>query len=89
MTPNSTNLDPSFDISSEENSTGGESDPQDHGMSLKNQQDHDIDDDLDVIFEEFRIHDEIGNIGNFTVDGNICGNLTRKMKKQHVIRIKN
>jgi hypothetical protein len=29
-------------------------------MSLKNWQDHDIDDDLDVIFEEFRIHDKIG-----------------------------
>jgi hypothetical protein len=38
-----------------------------------------------VILEEFGIHDEIGNIGNFTVDQNICGNLTRKMKKQHVI----
>ncbi len=38
-----------------------------------------------MLFEEFGIHDEIGNIGNFTVDGNICGNLRRKMKKQHVI----
>jgi hypothetical protein len=84
-TPNSTNLDPSFYISRDENSTGGESDTQNHGTSLKNRQDHDIDDDLDVIFEEFGIHDEIGNIGNVTVDGNICGNLTRKMKEQHVI----
>ncbi len=38
-----------------------------------------------MIFEEFGIHDEIGNIGNVTADGNICGNFTRKMKKQHVI----
>ena len=85
MTPNSTKLDSSFDISSDESSTDGESDTQDHDMSLKKTQDHDIDEDLDVIFEEFGFHDEIGNIGNFTVDGNICGNLRRKMKKQHVI----
>jgi hypothetical protein len=36
MTPNSTNLDSSFDISSDENSTASESDTQDYGMSLKN-----------------------------------------------------
>ena len=43
------------------------------------------DDDLDVIFEEFGIQDDNDGLTNFQLGENVCGNLTRKMKEQHII----
>jgi hypothetical protein len=38
-----------------------------------------------VFFEEFGIQDDNDGLTNFQLGENFCGNLTRKMKEQHVI----
>jgi hypothetical protein len=37
-----------------------------------------------VIFEEFGIQDDNDGLTNCQLGENVCGNLTRKMKEQHV-----
>jgi hypothetical protein len=60
-------------------------DDENHEMSMKTFENQVQDDDLDVIFEEFGIQDENDGLTNFRLGEFFCGNLTRKMKEQHVI----
>ncbi len=60
-------------------------DDENQEMSMKTFDNQVQDDDLDVIFEEFGIQDDNDGLTNCQLGENVCGNLTRKMKEQHVI----
>jgi hypothetical protein len=78
-------VDLEFDVEQDTYCEIDVNDDENHEMSLKTFDNQVRDDDLDVIFEEFGIQDYNDGLTNFQLGENVCGNLTRKMKEQHII----
>jgi hypothetical protein len=81
----SSGVDSEFDAEQDMNCKMDANDDENHEMSMKTFENQVQDDDLDVIFEEFGIQDDNDGLTNLQLGQIFCGNLTRKMKEQHVI----
>jgi hypothetical protein len=78
-------VDSEFDAEQDTNCELDVNDDENQEISMKTFENQVQDDDLDVIFKEFGIQDVNDGLTNCQLGENFCGNLTRKMKEQHVI----
>jgi hypothetical protein len=78
-------VDSEFDVEQDTNCEIDVNDDENQEMSMKTFENQVQDYDLDVIFEEFGIQDDNYGLTNCQLGENVCGNLKRKMKEQHVI----